>query len=113
MKSRESCHLELCMKHLHGTSFKKPKRTAGSTSVHGLCKTESLQHLCIAAPGSCLLFFFFNVKHMFYLNLFTLVDVISCQMIHEVIYLFPEFYYNILLFFIIFASAEQSFYYYY
>lgn len=58
-------------------------------------------------------FFFFNVKHMFYLNLFTLVDVISCQMIHEVIYLFPEFYYNILLFFIIFASAEQSFYYYY
>lgn len=50
---------------------------------------------------------------MFDINLFTLPDVRSCQMIHEVIHLLLEFYCNILLFFIIFASAKQTYNYYY
>lgn len=51
-------------------------------SVHDFWEAESFQNLCTAVPQSS----FSDVRHMFYLNLFTLMDKLSCKMIREMTY---------------------------
>lgn len=51
-------------------------------SVHDFWEAESFQNLCTAVLQSS----FSDVRHMFYLNLFTLEDKLSCKMIRETTY---------------------------